>query len=128
MMSKLASVRLPNEPERRAQPRVLLEVPVDLETENNFYAGVAGDVSEGGVFVATHVAPPVGTSVVVRLTLPGEGEPLELDGVVCWLRDVTVSSDGMPPGCGVKWVDLPIKGKGVIARFVKERDPILFEV
>jgi uncharacterized protein (TIGR02266 family) len=104
----------------------VLEVPVDIESENNFYAGITGDVSEGGVFVATHAAPPADTAVMILLTLPGH-EPLELPGVVRWIRSPQAAGDGLPPGCGVKWLELPEQGRSAIARFVEEREPIFFE-
>ena len=46
--------------EQRREKRAPLEVEVSLESENNFYSGITGNVSRGGVFIATYTPPPKG--------------------------------------------------------------------
>jgi len=117
----------PFEPEHRICERIPIEGVVDLETENNFYTGLSRDVSMGGVFIATHVPPPVGTDVLVQLVLPGDEVKLQIAGVVRWIRSLSASCEGMPPGCGISWVALPASTTLVIARFVQSRDSLFFE-
>ncbi len=70
--------------------------PIDLSVE--FVAkdggrpapGVGKDISLGGMFVETHAPAAFGSSVVVRMRLPGTKDDLILPGVVRWTRD-----DGM---------------------------------
>jgi hypothetical protein len=114
-------------PELRSHPRYSLDVVVDLESEHTLYAGVAGDVSEGGVFVATHVPPPSGSLVKIRLILPEENVVFEADGIVRWIRSVSASCEGMPPGCGIAWAALSDGAHASLLRFAARRDPILFE-
>jgi uncharacterized protein (TIGR02266 family) len=112
--------------DRRVEPRVQLEVEVGLESEHTFYTGLSGNISEGGLFVATHVPPPPSSEVRVRLVLPGEA-PLELAGVVRWIRDLRACCDGMPPGCGIAWSPLPNEARMAIERFIAGRDTILYD-
>src|SRR5262245_49515666 len=90
--------------QRRAR-RVPLQVEVTLESEHNFFAGLANNVSEGGVFVATPNPPDVGSVVGFELVLGDQR--FAVRGVVRWIRSELAASPGAPTGCGVKWTDLP---------------------
>ena len=112
---------------RRVHERAPLEVEVTLESENNFYAGITNDVSEGGVFVATVVPPPVGAWVALTLRLGEEGPSWHVCGEVRWVRDVDAACEGCPPGCGIRWRFIPDEALEAIHAFVAGRDTILFE-
>jgi uncharacterized protein (TIGR02266 family) len=111
--------------QRRVHERVPIEVEVTLESENNFYAGIAGNVSEGGVFVATYTPPPRGAHVELQLKL--NDHVFGLHGVVCWTRDVSMGSAEAPAGCGIRFLDLPPDALAAISAFVNRRDTILFD-
>jgi uncharacterized protein (TIGR02266 family) len=111
--------------EQRREPRAKLEVEVNLESDHNFYAGITGNVSMGGVFVATYTPPPIDT--IVELDLQIEGQSFHLRGLVCWVRDVDHASDFAPAGCGLQFVALPKDAEKVITRFVGKRDTILYD-
>ncbi len=72
--------------DRRLHPRYALSLAITLSGENNFYAGLTEDISEGGVFIATHRLLPIGTPVVMSFSLPHARKILEVHGVVRWLR------------------------------------------
>jgi hypothetical protein len=55
--------------ERRA-PRVVAYLCIDLCSEHNFWTGLTMNISEGGVFVATHVMLDPGSLVGLHLELP----------------------------------------------------------
>jgi uncharacterized protein (TIGR02266 family) len=113
--------------ELRQSRRVPIEVEVTLSSENNFYAGITGNISAGGVFVATYTPPATGTVVEMELKLP-DGPPFLLSGEVCWVRDLKASCDGAPPGCGIRWRALPAEAMKAIEQFVERRDTLLFEL
>jgi len=113
-------------PEIRQYRRVDLHVEITLESESNFYAGVSNNVSEGGVFVATLAAPPVGSKVTLSLGLPGAG-CFALAGVVRWVREDEVCH-GTLPGCGIQWLELPSDARIAIEHFVRSRDTELYDV
>jgi uncharacterized protein (TIGR02266 family) len=110
---------------RREHARGALEIAVTLESEHNFWAGITDNISEGGVFVATNAPPPIGTRVELILTLPSHPEPFALQGVVRWTRER--STTDLPIGCGIQWQDLPRDAAQAIARFIAQRETILYD-
>ncbi len=111
----------------RAHERVPLSVAVDLESEHNFYAGITNNISEGGLFVATAVPPPLGAVAEIHLTLPGEPNPFAIRGVVRWLRDAAQSNEDAPVGCGVQWLEMSRDAFNAIRAFVTQRDTLFVD-
>ncbi|MDB4967531.1 MAG: Signal recognition particle receptor protein FtsY [Myxococcales bacterium] len=106
-------------------PRVPLEVEVTLESDHNFFTGVAENLSEGGVFVATNHPPDVGSEVGFELVLGGER--FLVMGVVRWVRGERAASAGAPAGCGVRWGHLEDGALEAIRRFITVRDTDFYE-
>jgi len=111
--------------EQPRAPRVPLEVEVTLESDHNFFTGVANNLSEGGIFVATAHPPPIGSEVGFELVLGGER--FLVMGVVRWVRDERAASSGAPAGCGVKWVHLEDGALVAINHFVDVRQTDFYE-
>ncbi len=111
--------------EHRRSPRVPFTVEVTLESDNNFFAGVTNNISEGGVFIASAAPPPVGSEVAFDLVLGDDRFPVV--GVVCWLRDERAASPGAPAGCGVRWHHLDDAALAAIQRFTLARQADLYE-
>jgi uncharacterized protein (TIGR02266 family) len=117
------SPQFSSQQDHRAHPRVVVAVAVGLETESHFFAGLAGDVSEGGVFVQTYRDLPVGSPVEVQFDLPDA--QLHAHGRVRWHRN---SSDSSPPGVGIAFEELAEEDRKVIQRFCERRAPLYYEV
>ena len=113
--------------EERKFPRWVLHAAVDLESDDNLYAGLSYDVSAGGIFVATHVTPPVGALVMITVTLP-DGTKLDLSGTVRWVREVKMATPGLPTGCGIEWHELPEEALRALLHFAEHRDPVLWDM
>lgn len=109
--------------ERRVAERVRLEADVSLYSATTFWAGVAEDLSEGGLFVATYQLEPIGTAMDLRFELP-TGQAIAVRGVVRWVREVM--DEGMP-GMGIQFHELSTRDLAVIQTFVKHRPPLLWE-
>ena len=109
--------------EHRHFPRVALEVEVDLASESNFFSGLSGDLSEGGLYVSTYRAVQIGSPVDVAFTLPNG--KVQAHGVVRWHRDATEPS---PPGVGIVFEALSDEQKELIHAFCAHRPPIYYEV
>ena len=111
-----------------AVPKASMHVDIDVYSENNFWSGITMDLSEGGVFIATHKDMQVGDLLIVDMDIPGEAEPLIALAEVRWSR---IFSDNRecPPGHGLAFVHISDDALGKIRRFVERfRDPLLFEV
>ena len=112
--------------ENRVYDRRKMEAEVSLYSDDNFYAGITGDISEGGVFVVTYTPPPLGTVVDLDVLLP-TGHRLVGQGEVRWVRDISAARDGIAPGCGVRFVGLGEADIVAIRDFVTARETIYMD-
>lgn len=112
----------------RRAPRFPLRVEIGYVSDHNFYSGLTENISQGGVFIASHSPRPIGELVDLTFTLPGLGEPLHLVARVKWVRDEWASSAETPPGMGVEFVSLGEREKLMIEAFIKHREPIFFDL
>ncbi|MBN1655166.1 MAG: PilZ domain-containing protein [Deltaproteobacteria bacterium] len=105
-------------------PREKLEANIGATTESNFFVGFSGEISEGGVFIATYMTLQIGTSVEVFLTLPG-GFEATIPGKVLFVRDpMDMESD---PGIGIQFETLSTESRELILRFIRKRPPLFFD-
>jgi uncharacterized protein (TIGR02266 family) len=109
--------------ERRKHPRARIDVTVDFKSRGNFYAAHAGDISEGGLFLAKPAEPlPIGAVVEIRLRLLNKAYALRAE-VVWELTDEA----GAVSGVGVRFIGLPPAAERTIKTFMALRAPMLFE-
>jgi uncharacterized protein (TIGR02266 family) len=111
---------------RREHLRIPTDVEVSLGSDHNFFVGWSENISEGGLFVATHQLVPVGT--VMDLTLKAEPHLPEttVRVEVRWLRKTDELTSDCPPGMGLKFVDLPADVAEGIHAFVATRREAMF--
>jgi uncharacterized protein (TIGR02266 family) len=108
----------------KAGPREKLEANVGATTESNFFVGFSGEISEGGVFIATYATFPIGTPVEVLVTLPGGYESTIL-GTVRFVRDpMDMDSE---PGIGVRFEGLTAQQRELALRFITKRPPLFYD-
>ncbi len=111
--------------DERKSPRAIAYLCIDLCSEHNFWTGLTMNISEGGVFVATHVMLQPGSLVGLHLELPSQR--IMTLGEVRWSRSYT-GDDDVPPGLGIKFVGLDLASLGAIHKFIATiREPLLFE-
>ena len=101
----------------RQDPRVHVALDVALETQQDFYAGITGNLSYGGVFMRTESPPAPGSSVQVDIRLPGGGR-IRARGCVRWVREKDTASDDRPAGCGVAWQAIDRRSLTAVRRFL----------
>ncbi|MBI5533859.1 MAG: PilZ domain-containing protein [Deltaproteobacteria bacterium] len=112
---------IPRVIERRRFKRVAATLAVTETSDTNFYVGLTEDISEGGIFVATHVAEPIGSLVELTLELGDGAEPIAFKGRVRWLRECE------PQGMGVMFEGLSAEHQARIAAFMRSRSPEFFD-
>ena len=85
----VASTRMPPVVEQRRHARAPLNAAATfaLKGKAEQRAGLAKDISVGGMFVETTAPAAFGADIVVTVTLPGSNDPAALPGVVRWVRD-----------------------------------------
>lgn len=114
------------EVERRQYPRHQTDLKVTMISETNFYMGLSPNMSEGGLFVATHQIQPIGTIVELKFVLPMSDEPITVRGEVRWVRPFSADIEAHP-GMGVRFVDLSEHDAARIRTFLKSRPPIYYD-
>lgn len=112
--------------ERRQTKRADLCVTVGFLSDTNFFTGFTEDISEGGLFVATHMLEPIGTEITLTFALP-DGHEITVQGVVCWQRDPHEHTPDAPPGMGVRFLDIAERDLTLIRSFVSLREPLFYD-
>ncbi|MFP4597235.1 MAG: TIGR02266 family protein [Persicimonas sp.] len=107
------------EENRRRAARKAYDVAVYMRTEDVEVFGLCGDISEGGLFVTTHEELDQGTHVQLEVLLPDSSDEIILEAEVRWRREGT-DEDGkvVPPGLGVKFLELDDEGREHIKQIV----------
>lgn len=90
--------------ERRRQARAAIELKVEYQRLNTFFADYTKNISKGGTFIGTERPLPVGTEFVFALGLPGVEEPLRLRGKVIWTVSVAEATKSNPAGMGIEFI------------------------
>ena len=105
--------------DRRAWDRVAIDVEVTLTSDSQFFAGLSGDISEGGLFVQTYERYEIGRRLFVAFSLP-TGD-VKASGVVRWIRR---AANGAAPGVGIAFDPLLASERAAIEKFCKVRPPL----
>ena len=114
-------------PQRR-HVRVPFEVEVNVESDHNFYTGFTQNISEGGIFIATSKPMPLGSKIAFSFRLVGDAAPVNIYGVVRWIRESSRFTDDAPAGMGVQFVDLHPAAADQINQFIqRQRDTIFYD-
>ena len=76
--------------------------------------GIIWNVSAAGLYLVLQTdIPAVDTALRVRLWLPGDPRPIQAEVVVVWCNPPScfsgcgANAPRFPPGCGLKFVDIP---------------------
>ncbi len=110
----------------RSSKRLPFEVAVTIHSEHNFYAGLSLNISEGGLFVATHQHYPVGTRLEISVLLPGDDEATIMLTEVRWVRPHIDNADGSA-GIGLRFVDMSPALMARVSEFVQARSPLYYD-
>lgn len=135
---QVVSTLQPAAAERRRHVRCSVELAVSYTSASNFYVGLAENLSEGGVFVATESILPIGSRVTLQLTLPEHDSPISVEGEVRWVRTLEATTHRygnfdadeehpIVPGMGIQFDEIDSFLAGRIREFIGRRDPEFFE-
>ena len=105
--------------DRRAWERVAIDVDVSLTSDSQFFAGLSGDISGGGLFVQTYERYEIGRRIFVEFSLP-TGD-VKASGIVRWIRE---ARDGGAPGVGIAFDPLLDSERATIEEFCRARPPL----
>jgi hypothetical protein len=105
----------------------LVEAALGTQSPTNFYKGLSGNdiIDHGGLFVSTYKIPKIGTSIRLRVSLPG-GYEFEANAVVRWCRD-TDGGHEAPPGFGAQFTQIAPEARQLVYRYVRNREPLFHD-
>ncbi len=109
--------------EDRGELRFQVDLAVTVNSESNFYAGFASNLSAGGIFVATHIVHPVGTRFNLSIHLDDGLGVVRGVGEVRWLRPRDETA-GLPAGIGIRFMEIEGDGAERIELFLAKRGPM----
>jgi hypothetical protein len=121
----------PTQPEAGAlspSSSLVVEAALGAHSPTNFYKGLSGNdvVDAGGIFVATYQIPPIGTNLVLRISLPG-GYEFQAQAVVRWVREPSAAGDNSSPGFGAQFTSITQEGRQLVYRYVRNREPLFHD-
>ena len=119
MMAVAESPTPTSKPDQRADARHDLHVDVTIASDTHFFAGLSGDVSRGGIFIATYADIPVGQRIFVQLKILDH--ELAAVGTVRWRRE---AGDSVTHGIGIRFDDLKAEALALIEQSCAERPPM----
>jgi uncharacterized protein (TIGR02266 family) len=111
---------------KREFARYKVELDVSLGSDHNFYVGFVENMSAGGVFIATHMLRAVGEIFEVSIHIPSSEAMIRGTGEVRWVREYSERSN-VPPGMGVRFIQLEPGSVEAIEQFLARREPIFFD-
>jgi type IV pilus assembly protein PilZ len=93
------------ENERRNSPRQPIELKVEYERLNTFFADYTKNISRGGTFIKTTRPLAIGTEFVFRLLIPAMDRPLAIHGEVARIVDsAQAQANGTEAGMAIRFV------------------------
>jgi len=100
----------------RERLRVPLETEMIFSVEGEFHAGLAVNVSRGGLFLSARQLLPVDSAVTIHLSSPDaiDHALIETPAKVVWVTERGISTSLLPPGMGVSFVSR----KGLIENYL----------
>ncbi len=106
-------------------PRLEVRLALNFSSESNFYVGFTENLSEGGVFVATHAVRNVGAKIDLVIALHDQ-EPIRATGTVRWHRQYSEANE-TSPGMGIRFEELSPHDEARIRDFARSRQPMFFD-
>jgi uncharacterized protein (TIGR02266 family) len=95
---------------------------------SNFYKGLSGNdiIDHGGLFVSTYKLPKLGTTVRLKVSLPG-GYEFEANALVRWRREANDGGSDAPPGFGAQFTEIAPEARQLVYRYVRNREPMFHD-
>lgn len=121
-----ASVPVPSPP--AAGGATVVEAALGAHSATNFYKGLSGNdiIDHGGLFVATYMVPKIGSTVRLKVSLPG-GYEFEANALVKWARESSSDGDSAQPGFGAKLTEISPEARQLVYRYVRNREPLFHD-
>jgi uncharacterized protein (TIGR02266 family) len=91
---------------RRIGKRVSGKISISFKTASDFFKAYIANLGEGGLFIHTTKNLPVGSLLDLEFSLPDSDQTITTKGKVMWIRPQDMSTEKMPPGMGIQFIDM----------------------
>ncbi|MCX8042537.1 MAG: TIGR02266 family protein [Desulfobacterota bacterium] len=105
--------------EHRKSPRCETKIDILFKESGAFIRSYMLNVSNGGLFLKTDKPLPIDTTVTLLIRLPGQSEPMELQGCVVWTNPRGKNTT-FPCGMGIQFTNITPEQKKIIDDFVAQ--------
>jgi len=106
------------EEKRQACPRIATNIRIAFQDSGAPVSSYILNLSSGGIFIKTDDPPPVDSTVSLRFHLPGDLEPINIEGRVVWIKQ---TGNSFPSGMGIEFTEISPLHKQKIHAFVESR-------
>jgi uncharacterized protein (TIGR02266 family) len=100
--------------------RLLETLSVTYKDRKSFVKAYTGNVSGGGLFIATENPLKEGEEFLVKLELPGLSDDIVIKSEVIWTRKKAEASDVYPAGMGVKFLEMTKDNNKALKRYLRD--------
>jgi len=102
----------------RLETKVSGTVRISFKKESDFFKAYIANLAKGGLFVKTMKTLPVDTFLNVEFSLPNRNQIIHTTGKVVWTRSKDKSSEKMPPGMGIQFVDIDPEDERLLKNYM----------
>ncbi len=107
----------PERDDRRAHQRQPVELKIEYQRLNTFFADYTRNISRGGTFIRTDAVMAAGTELLFKLYVPTLAEPLRVRGQVQWCGTDERTGE---PGLGIRFVYIDANERAHVERVVEK--------
>jgi len=103
---------------RRGGERVSGKISISFKKADDFFKSYVANLGEGGLFINTTKNLPVGSLLDLEFTLPDSNQAIDTKGKVVWTRPQDMSTEKMPPGMGIQFIDMNPEDKELLKYYL----------
>ncbi len=105
---------------RRGGERVSGKINISFKKANDFFKAYIANLGEGGLFIHTTKNLPVGSLLDLEFSLPDSNQAITTKGKVVWVRPQDMSTEKMPPGMGIQFIDMSPKDNELLKHYIAQ--------
>jgi type IV pilus assembly protein PilZ len=102
----------------RKHPRVKKSLALSYQDHTGFVKAYSGNISQGGLFIKTKKPLEMGEEILLKLTLPGIPNALNIKSKVMWVRKSQVDVK-RPAGMGVQFCKMATEEYTILKQYLK---------
>lgn len=103
---------------RQGGERVSGKISISFKKAGDFFKSYIANLGEGGLFINTTKNLPVGSLLDLEFNLPDSDQAVNTKGKVVWTRSQDISTEKIPPGMGIQFMDMNPDDKELLNNYI----------